>query len=309
MAQVTVREIKVPKDIDKWLKSRAYDDYLQFVLAMNKATRGLNAGSEMTVSENVNKLLDLLAELDKLIDETPPISQPARFGNAAYRQWYQKFADRRVESIEKVLPESLKSRASELAAYYLDSFGNQTRIDYGTGHEMNFAVFLMCLFKIGFFTESDAPAVVCKIFTRYMRLVRKLQTVYRMEPAGSHGVWSLDDYQFLPFVWGSSQLVIDPPDKPNPEISEPCQFLNEDIPERYADDYLFMACIAYINSVKKGPFFEHSNQLYNASGTPSWQRLNEGLIRMYKNEVLCKFPIVQHMVFGELVSVDPAPPR
>lgn len=57
---------------------------------------------------------------------------------------------------------------------------------------------ILNIFRIG---------AVTRIFSRYMDLVRKLQITYRMEPAGSHGVWSLDDFQFIPFILGSSQFV------------------------------------------------------------------------------------------------------
>ena len=37
----------------------------------------------------------------------------------------------------------------EIQVYLVDSFGNPTRIDYGTGHEMAFVMFLACLFMVG----------------------------------------------------------------------------------------------------------------------------------------------------------------
>jgi serine/threonine-protein phosphatase 2A activator len=47
---------------------------------------------------------------------------------------------------------------------------------------------------------------------------------------------------------------------------------------------MFLTCINYINSVKTGPFAEHSNQLWSISGVSSWTKINGGLIKMYKAE-------------------------
>lgn len=103
--------------------------------------------------------------------------------------------------------EAYTEHSEEISIYLCESFGNDTRIDYGTGHEMAFAMFLLCLFKIEALKDADTKTVAVKVFNEYLKLARKLQTVYKMEPAGSHGVWSLDDYQFLPFIFGSGQLL------------------------------------------------------------------------------------------------------
>ncbi|XP_064457669.1 serine/threonine-protein phosphatase 2A activator-like [Ornithodoros turicata] len=297
---VPQREVRTPMDMAKWTKSVAYNEYLGFVLAMNEHVKGTTLVDDCFLSDVMTALISMLNILDNWVIEIPPVDQPQRFGNSSFRTWLRRTNENAEQLLRDALPQEFHAAIAEIAPYLKDSFGNMTRIDYGTGHEMSFAMFLCCLFKIGALKEEDSAAAILKCFNSYMSLVRHLQLEYRMEPAGSHGVWSLDDYQFLPFIWGSAQLI------DHPRI-EPKAFTSEGFAESYAREYMFMGCIEFINKVKTGPFHEHSNQLWNISGVQSWSKVNAGLIKMYKAEVLGKFPVVQHIVFGSLLSFKEQP--
>ncbi|XP_068221485.1 serine/threonine-protein phosphatase 2A activator-like [Palaemon carinicauda] len=297
--EVPARAVLNPGDISKWEKSEAYQDIMGFLTSMNNAVRGKKLSAPCEVSLVTNNLLEMLDTLSQWIDDIPPTDQPQRFGNKAFRDFYAKLKEDGEDLVKKMLPEKYHSAIPEVTVYLVESFGNSTRIDYGTGHELAFVMFLTCIFKIGALVESDSVATVTKVFNRYISLARKLQMTYKMEPAGSQGVWSLDDYQFIPFIWGSSQLHMHA--KIAPEM-----FSNEKVVEDNADEYMFLGCIKFIQSVKTGPFAEHSNQLWNISGVQSWGKINQGLFKMYKAEILAKFPVIQHVLFGTILSISPA---
>ncbi|XP_035197203.1 serine/threonine-protein phosphatase 2A activator isoform X2 [Oxyura jamaicensis] len=272
------KEINIVSDMGKWKRSQAYADYMGFILTLNEGVRGKKLTCDYKVSEPIEKLVALLNTLDRWIDETPPVDQPSRFGNKAFRTWYAKLDQEAENLVAAVIPKHLAGAAPEVAVYLKEAVGNSTRIDYGTGHEAAFAAFLCCLCKIGVLRVDDQMAIVFKVFNRYLEVMRKLQKTYRMEPAGSQGVWGLDDFQFLPFIWGSSQLI----DHPN---LEPRHFVDEKVVNENHKDFMFLECILFITEMKTGPFAEHSNQLWNISAVPSWSKVNQGLIRMYKAEV------------------------
>ncbi|XP_037462131.1 serine/threonine-protein phosphatase 2A activator-like [Triticum dicoccoides] len=242
----------------------------------------------------------ILSALSAFVASTPPFPHSSRYGNPAFRLWHEKLGDSVNELIAPITataasPSDLAGAEVELAPYLLDSFGNGTRIDYGTGHETNFAAFLYCLARLGLITEPDYPAVVLRVFASYLDLMRTLQDTYLLEPAGSHGVWGLDDYHFLPFVFGAAQLI-------DHKYMKPKSIHNPDILENFSKEYMYLACVMYVKKVKKGPFAEHSPMLDDISAVPNWKKVNSGLLKMYKAEVLEKVPIMQHFLFGSLIK-------
>jgi len=110
-------------------------------------------------------------------------------------------------------------------------------------------------------------------------------------------VWALDDFHFLPFYFGSSQLIDHPHIKPK-------AIRSADIYNSYDKNFIFLGCVKYINQVKTGPFFEHSPTLDGVGNVPHWEKVNQGLMKMYKGEVLCKLPVMQHFFTGGILPLN-----
>ena len=131
-------------------------------------------------------LIAWLDRLDVLLGEVKPIEQQKqRFGNRAFKTWHAKMLEISIKHLKGMVPEAVQGSMIELLVYVSDSFGSVVRIDYGTGHELAFTTFLFCLRELGLYSESDYRSLVHKVFYRYIALMRKLQLLYKLEPAGS----------------------------------------------------------------------------------------------------------------------------
>lgn len=121
------------------------------------------------------------------------------------------------------------------------------------------------------------------IYGRYLKVVRRLILTYTLEPAGSHGVWGLDDHFFLSYIFGSAQLTRPiteeeamPLEGSVERAPKPGDVLKADAVERLREVNMYFSAIGFINDVKKGPFWEHSPILYDISGIrDGWGKINK----------------------------------
>ncbi|KAI0636287.1 hypothetical protein C8Q77DRAFT_638149 [Trametes polyzona] len=296
-----VLRIKTDEDVQLWKTTRGYQDYGLFLRRLAESVVGYQLPyDDPEPDKGVTAVIDMLDKMDKWIDEIPPLPTPQRFGNLAFRTWGKRLETDYSRLLFDLLPAALRPSIPFISPYLLTSFGSFTRMDYGTGHETSFALFLLCLTLLRFFNPEPRVErqIVLSLFVRYMRLCWRLQDVYKLEPAGSHGVWGLDDYSFLSYVFGSAQL------RDQTEIPV-AAVLRPPLPPTN----LYFMSIMRILEVKSGPFHEHSSQLYSiATGVQYWSKVHSGLFKMYEAEVLGKRVVVQHIPLGGLLEWNASQP-
>lgn len=230
----TKKCINNSNDLDSFKKSESYAEIINFVKICADSVVGIKISDNYVISSNINKIVAFLDKLYDVIQDIPPLTQPMRFGNRAFKIFHSRlciesllFATELLQNkndvhaevnVEKTLADTtsnitshtaannveisvqgsadstgstginvevkLQVDPSELSSYLNGAFGNETRIDYGTGHELSFVLFLLCLFKLDIIKKDDFSAVVLRCFTAYIRVMRRLQQDYLLEPAG-----------------------------------------------------------------------------------------------------------------------------
>lgn len=131
---------------------------LQFVAQLNDSCQGVKALAipSPDYDSPLDKVLQLFDRLQKELDSQPQSQSTdsnGRFGSPMYRTWF----DQMTQLVWQCFSNQSESAALELCTYLSASFGDRQRIDYGSGHELNFVCFLFCL-NVYCFDESEDKA-------------------------------------------------------------------------------------------------------------------------------------------------------
>ncbi|KAF2182000.1 Phosphotyrosyl phosphatase activator [Zopfia rhizophila CBS 207.26] len=293
------RRILSPQDHELFLKSPTCTLVTAFIFMLSDSARdrAISSVKEDEIVPIVKEILSILSSAENLLVKCPPEDTGSRFGNSVFKIFVDEVGHA-LPSWHAELGLTNPSQIDEISVYLHNSFGNRTRIDYGSGHELNFFLWLLCLNRISLLPPSTFPSLVLVILPAYLRLMRKIQAAYYLEPAGSHGVWGLDDYQFLPFLFGASQLL-------HHKYITPKSIHSSLTLEEFRSEYLYLDQVAFVNSVKNVEGLRwHSPMLDDISASKSWAKIEGGMRKMFVKKILEKLPVMQHFLFGSLIPAE-----
>ena len=137
------RLLVTPHDLELFQASPTYSLLLHFVTDLNNSVLNRPSSFPAHISPLVASLLDILDKVAALIPEFPPEeAEGSRFGNKSFVSFYDAVWERSAEWHKGILDSLPEGAIPEVTRYFCEAFGNRTRIDYGSGHELNFIAWM-----------------------------------------------------------------------------------------------------------------------------------------------------------------------
>jgi len=135
------RRLVSSHDLTLFQASPAHALLLSFVTDLNNSVLNLPNSSPVPVPSIVVHLLEILDHVAATVTKFPAEDAGgSRFGNKSFQRFYDALWERAGGWHSGVgLPPGSEE---EVQRYFCESFGNRTRIDYGSGHELNFIAWM-----------------------------------------------------------------------------------------------------------------------------------------------------------------------
>ena len=134
---IPTKKLTTPEHLEQFQVSECKQNILNFILSLQQSVLNCRRSSAPPCP-NANPVVSLLERISIWVDETPPITQPQRYGNKAFTTLQHRINSEGLSLVAELLrtkPEGesllVQHADEELTTYLCNSFGDPIRIDYG----------------------------------------------------------------------------------------------------------------------------------------------------------------------------------
>ncbi|KAI6149577.1 Phosphotyrosyl phosphatase activator [Pisolithus tinctorius] len=333
--QLPTKRILSSLQLTAFQSSNIHNTTASYIEELDNSVIGVELVDELSILLMHFCVLD---EIEDVVKSALPVDNKAsRFVHLMFRTFYDKAED--AGSNAGVDRYAIRLRTLEItSAYWHNAWGNRERIDYGSEMELNYVgcecerltvqvdsyPFPVCLERVDVVSET----ITLRWRRTYIQGMRVLWSTCWLEPGGSHGVWSLDDYPILQFLFGSAQLggmtvcVTVWTFRVTPQKA----IHGNDVVDEVANGHMCFAYIKFISSVcgytcvsttcmvltgvtdKTASLRLHLPMLDDIPAVKTWEQVNARVIKVYKAKALGKLPDIQHLRFGSILLYEGPPP-
>ncbi|XP_017128162.1 serine/threonine-protein phosphatase 2A activator [Drosophila elegans] len=303
-----VKQVHGIEDVNRWVRSQAYYDIVAYISNTSRAIQGHRMTSDFPVTEQMRQLCEIFDGLEHLlVEHTPRIEDTstalpaAKIKSNCYGFWLRDMYQHVFRKLGEIIPAIHCRHINELGQYLRRSFGNAKSMDFGPANELMFLFFLCGLFRAGILLAKDTLAAALMLFNRYAHLVRRMVAIYGLQTA-KDPVCTIDDFIFIPYLWGAAQLSLEAP-------FSPLQCEQAKVLESQKQDYMIVEVVDYLlRNGGGGQLSQVAFQLWSILSIPTWAQVYMGFERNVIDNLLCSLHTMEHAIFGELMSFDPAVP-